>query len=231
MTPQRARGRRIAGTPTSAIQRPLASGLTVMGTVLLALGVGRALLVLEVLPAVVGAVVATWWPVALVAGGVWLALSGRRVTGTALGLAGVLLLVITVVPDGFVGPTLLILVGLVLLWGATGGRQWVLGGGAVALFDDLRVGSDGAPPARSYVAVFGESEGRLEPSLAQEGIVECLAVFGDVQVRVPADVAVELSQTAVFGDVWAPEPPRVPVTSILEVRATAVFGDVKLVRD
>ncbi len=81
------------------------------------------------------------------------------------------------------------------------------------------------------MAVFGESEGRLEPSLAQEGIVECLAVFGDVQVRVPADVAVELSQTAVFGDVWAPGPPPGPVTATLEVRATAVFGDVKLVRD
>ena len=194
-------------------------------------GVGRALIVLDVLPPAVGAAVATWWPAALVAGGVWLALGGRRVTGTALGLLGVLLLVVTVVPDGFVGPTLLILVGALLLWGATGGRQWVLGGGAVALFDDLRVGSDGSPPARSYVAVFGESEGRLEPSFAEDGIVECLAVFGDVLVRVPADVAVELSETAVFGDVWAPEPPRVPATSTLEVRATAVFGDVKLVRD
>lgn len=231
MTPQRERGRRLAKTPASAVQRPLASGLTIMGTVLLVLGVGRALLVLEILPDAIGAVVATWWPVGVVAVGVWLALGGRRVTGTALGLLGVLLLVITAVPDGFVGPTLLILVGLLLLWGATGGRRWVLGGGAVALFDDLRVGADGAPPARSYVAVFGESEGRLEPSLAQEGIVECLAVFGDVQVRVPADVAVELSQTAVFGDVWAPGPPPGPVTATLEVRATAVFGDVKLVRD
>ncbi|MFO7961789.1 MAG: hypothetical protein R6U94_12660 [Nitriliruptoraceae bacterium] len=231
MTPSRDRGPGAAGSPLSAVQRPLASGLTIAGVVLLVLGVGWALVVLEVLPAGVGAVVAAWWPAILVAVGGWLVLNGRRVTGTALGLFGVLLLVVTVVPDGFVGPTLLILAGVVLLWGTTGGRQWVLGGGAVALFDDLRVGSDGSPPARSYVAVFGESEGRLEPSLAADGIVECLAVFGDVQVRVPADVAVELSETAVFGDVWAPEPPRVRVTSTLEVRATAVFGDVRLVRD
>ena len=225
------RDRPSTASPLSAVQRPLASGLTVTGVVLLVLGVGRALLVLEVLPPALGAAVARWWPLTLVLGGAWLVRRGRRVTGAALGLLGVLLLVITVVPEGFVGPTLLILLGVLLLFGATGGRQWLLGGGAVALFEDLRAGSDGAPPARSYVAVFGEAEGRLEPSVADEGIVECLAVFGDVLVRVPPQVAVELSQTAVFGDVWAPAPPRVPVTSVLEVRATAVFGDVKLVRD
>lgn len=231
MTSRSDRGRGGTGSPLSAVQRPLASGLTVTGVVLLVLGIGRALLVLEVLPPAVGEAVARWWPVILVLGGLWLVRGGRRVTGTALGLLGVLLLIVIVVPDGFVGPTLLILVGALLLFGATGGRQWLLGGGAVALFDDLRAGSDGTPPARSYVAVFGEAEGRLEPALADEGIVECLAVFGDVQVRVPPQVAVELSQTAVFGDVSAPAPPRGPVTTTLEVRATAVFGDVKLVRD
>ncbi len=231
MTRPGERGVRIGGSPLSAVQRPLASGLTIAGGVLLVLGVGWMLVVLDVLPAAIAAAVASWWPVALVAGGAWLVRKGRRVTGTALGLFGVVFLVLTVVPDGFVGPALLILAGLLLLWGTTGGRQWLFGGGAVALFDDLRVGSDGSPPSRSYVAVFGASEGRLEPSLAAEGIVECLAVFGDVQLRVPADVAVELSETAVFGDVWAPEPPRGRVTSTLEVRATAVFGDVRLVRE
>ena len=225
----RPRGR--AAHTVAAVQRPLASGLTIAGVVLIGLGLGRTLLVLEVLPPELGAAIGTWWPAALVVGGAWLALSGRRVTGTALALVGAVILVLTVVPEGFVGPTLLIGLGLLLLWGATGGRRWVLGGGGVALFDDVRTGADGTPPARSYVAVFGESEGRLEPSLAEEGAVECLAVFGDVQVRVPADVAVELSETAVFGDVRAPEPPRVPVTATVVVRATAVFGDVRLLRD
>ena len=228
------RRRSVAGVTAgsvAAVQRPLASGLTIAGIVLIVLGLGRALLVLEVLPAGVADVVGTWWPLALVVGGAWLAVSGRRVTGTALALFGAVLLVITLVPEGFVGPTLLIGLGLLLLWGATGGRRWVLGGGAVALFDDVRGGSDGTPPSRSYVAVFGESEGRLDASLADEGVVECLAVFGDVRVRVPADVAVELSETAVFGDVRSPEPPRVPTVATVVVRATAVFGDVKLVRD
>ena len=215
----------------TAVQRPLASGLTIAGVVLIVLGLGRALLVLEVLPAEVADVVGTWWPAVLVAGGGWLVARGRRVTGTVLALVGVLLLVSTVVPEGFVGPTLLIGLGLLLLFGATGGRRWMLGGGTVALFDDVRSGSDGAPPSRSYVAVFGESEGRLDPSLADEGVVECLAVFGDVRVRVPADVAVELSETAVFGDVRSPEPARVPTVATVAVRATAVFGDVKLLRD
>ena len=227
----REQGRRVVtGGAVAAVQRPLASGLTLAGTLLVVLGVGRALVVLGVFPDALAEVLGQWWPVLLVAVGVWLALTGRRVTGVALGLLGALLLGTRVLPDGAFAPALLILIGLLVLWGASGGRRWVLGGGAVALFDDVRTSGTGQPAARSYVAVFGESEGRLDPQLADEGPVECLAVFGDVQVTVPTDVAVVLSETAVFGDVRAPEPPPGPVTSTVLVRATAVFGDVRLRR-
>ncbi len=221
----------VNGGTALAVQRPLASGLTVVGVVLVVLGLGRLLLALELLPAEVGEVFGRWWPLGLVAAGAWLAATGRRVSGMLLLLGGGLWTVLAAVPDGYTGPALLIGAGVVFIVGALGGRRWVLGGDGIAVFDHVRGSHDGVPPARSYLAVFGESEGRLDATLAGEGVVECLAVFGDVQVRVPADVAVELTETAVFGDVRAPEAPVGEVVATVTVRATAVFGDVKLIRD
>ncbi len=224
------RGREFAGA-AARVQRPLASGLAVAGVALLLAGVVRFLLVLEVLPSEVGDALATWWPLLLVLAGGWLAVAGRRLLGTATAVFGVLLLAPRVLPDGFTVPVLLIVLGLLVLLGAGGGRRWLLGSeGAVALFDDVRSGTDGRPPARSYVAVFGESEGRIDPALCDEGPLECLAVFGDVTVTVPADVAIAVTETAVFGEVRTPPPPTGPPRAVVAVRATAVFGDVRLVR-
>jgi hypothetical protein len=222
--------RAVTGAAT-VVQRPLASGLTLVGALLLLTGVVRFLVVLEVLPAEVGAALADGWPVLLVAAGIWLAATGRRLLGTAAVVLGVLLLAPRVLPEGFTVPVLLIALGLVVLLGAGGGRRWLLGSsGTVALFDDVRHGTDGTPPARSYVAVFGGTEGRLDPDLADSGPVECLAVFGDVTVVVPADVALAVTETAMFGDVRTPAPPAGPPRVTVAVRATAVFGDVRFIR-
>jgi hypothetical protein len=224
-------GRRRASAAAMAVQRPLASGLTVAGGLLLLAGVVRFLLVLEVLPSEVGTVVSDWWPAVVLLAGGWLAATGRRLLGTATAVLGVLLLAPRVLPDGFTVPVLLIAIGLVVLLGAGSGRRWLLGSeGAVALFDDVRRGTDGTPPARSYVAVFGESEGRIDPELAEEGPLECLAVFGDVTVVVPADVAIAVTETAIFGEVRTPPPPTGPPRAVVAVRATAVFGDVRFIR-
>ncbi len=222
---------RPARRAVASLQRPLASGLTVAGGLLVALGVLRALLVLDVVPEAVGAAVGTWWPVLLVAVGVWSLGAGRRVTGSGLVLVGAVLLAITALPSGTRAPALLIGLGIVLVWGATGGHRWLLGDARIALFDDLRAGHRGEPAARSYVAVFGEATGRLDTSAAAEGLVECLAVFGDVEVRVPADLGITLAEVAVFGDVRPPAAPTGAVSATLPVRATSVFGDVRLVRE
>jgi hypothetical protein len=229
--PQGDSGRRAVAGAAAVVQRPLASGLTLVGVLLVLIGLVRFLLVLEVLPAEVGEVLADGWPALIVAAGIWLAATGRRLFGTAAVVLGVLLLAPRVLPDGFTVPVLLIAIGLVVLLGAGGGRRWLLGSaGAVALFDDVRRGTDGSPPARSYVAVFGESEGRIDPALAADGPLECLAVFGDVTVVVPPDVAITVSETAVFGEVRTPPPPTGPTRAVVPVRATAVFGDVRFVR-
>ncbi len=217
------------------LQRPLASGLTVIGTLLIVLGVGRALVALEVLPAEVATFLSDWWPAALVIAGIVLAVAGRRASGTVLVLLGGLLLLTTAVPEGFVAPVLLIGLGVLFLATALGGRRWLVGGPTVAVFDDVDARTlgdraDRDQPTRSFVAVFGEASGRLDPAQVGGGPVECLAVFGDVEVDVPGDVAVELTQTAVFGDVRAPEPPAGEVVATVVVRATSVFGDVRLRR-
>lgn len=222
---------RVVSGAAAVVQRPLASGLTLIGALLVLTGAVRFLVVLEVLPAEVGTAIADGWPVLLLVAGIWLAATGRRLLGTGAVVVGVLLLAPRVLPEGFTVPVLLIAIGLVVLLGAGGGRRWLLGSsGAVALFDDVHHGTDGAPPARSYVAVFGGSEGRIDPELAEEGPLECLAVFGDVTVVVPADVALAVAETAVFGEVRTPAPPAGEPRVVVPVRATAVFGDVRFIR-
>ncbi len=217
------------GDPVAALRGPLVSGLVLVGGLLVLLGLVRALVVFGFLPDAVAAFVGTWWPLLVVGAGVWSMLSGRRITGASLTAAGALLLMITAVPAGMTAPVLLIGVGALLLWGSFGGRRWLLGS-AVAVFDDVRAGDRGEAAAHSYVALFGESSGRLDPNVGN-GLVECLAVFGDIEVTVPADVALELTEVAVFGEVRAPAPPTAPVTSWVQGRATAVFGDVRFVRE
>jgi hypothetical protein len=223
------RGPRVGVGNAAAFLGPLASGLALAGGLLLLLGLVRALVVLEVFPDEVATVVGSWWPLLVVGAGVWSMLAGRRITGAALAVAGALLLVITAVPAGLTAPVLLIGLGTLLLWGSFGGRRWLLGA-AIAVFDDVRADDRGEAPAHSFVALFGESSGRLDAD-ASDGLVECLAVFGDVEVEVPPDVAVEITEVAVFGEVRAPAAPTAPVTTSVQVRATSVFGDVLLVRD
>ena len=229
--------RAVRGGDVGALQRPLASGLTLAGAAFVLLGVGRLLLLTGVLPELVGEVVATWWPAALIALGGWSLQAGRRVTGTSLVVVGAGLLVLRVVPEGYRLPVLLVGVGLLLLWGSVGGRRWLLGGLGVSLVDELRGAEPGTAPGRSHVALFDSVRGRLVADAAATGPVECLALFGDVLLDVPRDLDVVLVQTAVFGDVRAPDPPPGPdpdpgqVVSTVTVHATAVFGDVEFRRE
>lgn len=213
-----------------AVRHSLASGLTLVGILFIVLGILRAIALLDVLPAGVDAALASWWPLILVIAGVWWARAGHRITGTALTLAGTVMLLFTAVPPGFKWPALFILLGALLIWGATGGRRWLNADHASLLAQ--HAGTGGWKSAgRSCVAIFGEASTRLHPGLAEGGPVDCLAVFGNVQVEVPADIAVDLSETAIFGDVRSSRPPAGNVNATVKVRATAVFGDVSLTRD
>ncbi|MFP4311332.1 MAG: LiaF transmembrane domain-containing protein [Nitriliruptoraceae bacterium] len=215
----------------AAAQRPLASGLTTVGVLLLLAGVSRLLVDLGVLPTSAADALRTWWPAVLVGAGGWLVLAGRRALGAVALILGVLLLAPRVMPAAFIVPALLIVIGLVLLLGAGRGRRWLVGRpGVVALFDDQRDRDDGRPAAHAFVAVFGDADGRLDPDTAAEGPIECLAVFGTVTVVVPPQVQVTVAGTAILGDVRTPVPPTAPIRTVVPVRATAILGDVRLER-
>lgn len=220
--------------PEGRVRRPVANSLTVVGTLLIVLGTWSILRTVGVVPDAVADVVGDWRGAALVLGGGWMVQRGRRVTGTLVVLIGTLNLIVSLLPGQLVGPTLLIGAGVVLLIGAMGGRRWFAGRPGDAFFEEVRGGWFADRPARSIVAVFDDTTGAIgaiDASSGDRGVVECVAVFGNVTVSVPHDVAIELRQTAVFGDVRAPEPPSVTPMASVQVRATSVFGDVRLVRD
>jgi len=228
---------RTGRAPTNAVRtdagvrRPVANSLTVVGTLLIVIGGWSILRATGLVPDALAQLVGDWWALALVLGGGWLVWQGRRASGTILALLGAVILIFALVPGQLIAPVLLIGAGIVLVVGAMGGWRRFTGRPGEALLDELRGSGRGELPSRSIVALFDDAEGTIEIGADAHGVVECLAVFGDVKVRVPHDVALELRQTSVFGDVRAPEPPSVTAVGTVQVRATSVFGDVRLVRD
>jgi hypothetical protein len=212
------------------VRRPVANSLTIVGTLLVVLGGWSILRTLGVVPDVVADVVSEGWGAALVLGGGWLFWHGRRATGAVVAAIGALNLTFSLVPGPFVAPVLLIGVGIVVVVRAAGGRRWSPDRAGEALVNEVRASWRSGATARSITAVFDDATGVIDAEVGDQGVVECLAVFGDVTVSVPHDVAIELRQTAVFGDVRAPDPPQVPALTTVQVRATAVFGDVRIQR-
>jgi hypothetical protein len=227
---------RSGGVPTDAVRtdagvrRPVANALTVVGTLLIVIGGWSILRAIGLVPDGLAQVVGDWWALALVVGGGWLFWQGRRAIGAVLALLGAVNLTFSLVPSPLIGPVLLIGAGIVLVVGAMGGWRRFTERPGEALLDELRGSRSHDLPTRSVVALFDDAEGTIEVGVDAPGVVECLAVFGDVKVTVPRDVALELRQTAVFGDVRAPEPPTGSTVATVQVRATSVFGDVRITR-
>jgi hypothetical protein len=216
--PGRVFGRTTDGTAPIAV----GAALSVAAVLLL-------LRALEVLPATVLGVIGDWWPVTLVAAGAWLVLTGRKATGLLVTAAGIIPLVGTHLRDDLVGPFLLILAGVVVLALAVGGNR-LLGAspGGIALFGDVHRDLDLEGTTASLVGALGDVDATV--STERGGDVECLAIFGTVEVAVPADVSVVVRETAVFGDVRSPGPARGEARAEVGVTATAVFGDVRIRR-
>ena len=212
------------------VGRPVWNSLTVVGAFLIVVGTWSILRAIGLLPDAFAEFVGDWWGLALVVGGGWMVWNGRRATGAVLMVIGVLNLIFSLVPGRLIAPVLLIGTGIVLVTGAAGGRRWIGARPGASLFDEVLGSRFRAPSTRSIVAIFTEAEGVIDAGSDDQGVVECLAVFGDVKVTVPHDVVLELRQTAVFGDVRAPEPPLGTSVATVQVRATSVFGDVRLIR-
>lgn len=224
-------------SPTNAtVSRPgsdafqaAGDGLTALGGVLVLLGLFRTLIVLEVLPDTAG----SWWPATFVIVALWLLARGHRRPAMTLGSIGAGLLLVTTVPGDYGWPSLLIVVGALVVMGTVTGQRLLsdfpsIAG--VALFTDRDVHLAPGEPSRPLIAVFGEANGMLHGPGLEGDVVRCLAVFGEATLTVPPDVIVDVSPAAVFGDVRTPEPPTARPVGRVRVQATAIFGDVRIHR-
>jgi predicted membrane protein len=213
-------------------------GRLLLGLVLL--GVGGVLLAGHADLVDPGEIIATWWPLAVVAAGLLRFVGHPRDLGGAIAVTGAGLVLLAWRLD-LVGAVLLPLVfigaGLVVLF-RTPHAESMLTRDAdlelVAVFGsrDTRVTSPRFEGGRA-IAVFGGVDLDLRSTtLPREGAtLEVVAVFGDVDVMVPMGWAVEVSGPAVFGDLddrTLGAPAGAPV---LRIRATVVLGDVELRTD
>lgn len=191
-----------------------------------------------------GGVIADWWPVVfLVAAALELLARPRRPIGaTVFAVIGLLLLggttgVLTASVWGVVWPVVIIGLGLWLLFRRTPARgRWPGSTGddvidATVLFSGRRIVSTSrAFRGGSATAIFGGIEIDLTGAdIDGTAEVEAVALFGGVDIQVPAGWRVVVDGPAIFGghenNVPAPHDPDAPV---LRVAATAIFGGVEV---
>ncbi len=215
------------------VQRRAGIGALVLGGLLLLVGTWSVLTQLQAVPQAAERAVGDWWAAGLLVLAAALLARGERAIGGLLGVVAVVVLLTRHVPGDLVAPAILILSGVVVLSSATRARRWWSDGSSTAFFGDRRVVLDPGSHRRSVLAVFGDTEARLDGADGGARVIDCLAVFGSVELTVPRDAAVHVREVAVFGDVTAPPPPAGPAGPAgpaVSVRSIAVFGDVRLRR-
>jgi hypothetical protein len=187
-----------------------------------------------------GDVLATWWPLAVIAGGLLKLLGRPRDLGGAFAVIGVGVVLLAWRLD-LVGtvllPLALIGAGLVVLFRTPHAEVSQFSEPDVELLAifgsrDTRVTS-GHFEGGNAVAVFGGVDLDLRDAvLPPEGAtLEVVSVFGDIEILFPMGWRVEVSGPAIFGDLddrTLGAPAGAPV---LRIRATVVFGDVELRTD
>lgn len=220
------------------------TGRALLGVVFVTVG---AVILLEQADVVdAGQVIADWWPTVFLVAAVLDLLSRPRrvVSATIFGVLGVVLLGITtdvVEPEvwAYVWPLGIIGLGVWLLLRPSPGVRAASSPDetvdVTVVFSGQRVVNT-APRFRggSVTAVFGGAEVDLSGATIEgEAVLDTVALFGGVDIEVPAGWRVVVDGPAIFGGhdnhVPVPSDPEAPT---LRVRATAIFGgvDVKLGR-
>jgi hypothetical protein len=223
---------------------PLTMDLTrlLLGLVVLALGI---VFLLDAAGALDGdRVVDRWWPVLLVAVGVFQLLErprSRVVPLILVGAGATLLLFTTDVANGdpgpYVGPVILIAIGVAILgrWTSralpASGDDVVRGAG---IFGGPRLASTSQQfRGAALTALFGgvTLDLRQARPVAGGASVTATAAFGGIDILVPRGWKVAISGTPVFGgveDKTDRSVPPEPDAPILNVDAMAVFGGVEV---
>jgi predicted membrane protein len=218
----------------------------IAGTVLVA--VGTLLLLDELTGLDAGRILATWWPLAVIAVGVlrWVRPPRSVGGGMLLVAVGVVLQLwrLEVVSDlSLLWPAILLTLGLWLLTGR-GVRRGSWGDGASVVdgtgFDAVTVFGDRRTRVRpgpfsggSVVTVFGDADVDLTDSTLDGGAaIDGVTVFGDVELVVPPAWQVTSGGLTLFGDVDVAPPSNGPTDGAPELRLdlVTVFGDVTVRR-
>jgi hypothetical protein len=102
---------------------------------------------------------------------------------------------------------------------------------ALAVFGNVERGLSALPSRSRAIAVFGNVQLDLRQAVLDRGLAELhvRAVFGNVEITVPANLAVQCEGIGVFGNFESMA--RLPVDPtaepVLRVTGTAVFGNVE----
>ncbi len=207
------------------------------GSVVTAVGVVLLLDVADVWDA--GEVISAWWPVILVAGGVLSLVANPRswIVSTVLVVGGVALLLRTTdVVDTFaiVGPALLIVVGLAVIFGRGLARGDVAGDriNSFNLFSGAELASHSDRfEGGSVGVVFGGAEIDLRDAhLAPGASIDVFAAFGGVELKVPQGWNVTTRGFPIFGGFDnATTKEQIPSDApALEISATVLFGGLEI---
>lgn len=201
------------------------SSSVALGLLLIGLGVLLLLDRAEMLDA--GALATDWWPLLIIAVGVWMVLTASRLAGVLAITIGLLVLgaihdVIEADLVGLIWPTILI----------------VIGGGAITAGARLRDSTSRLPDAATgaartalptATAVFGDAHLSVSDDGAERAAVTALSVFGDVVASVPSGWRVANRTTTLFGDITIPkDQPSYAEAPVIEVHGMALFGDIRV---
>ena len=187
-----------------------------------------------------GEIIADWWPVAAILGGLLAYAANPRhwvAPLVLIGGGGAVLLYTTGVVDSLnvVLPVVLIAFGLLVIFGRGMGTRAGAAGARVNsfnLFSGSNVFSDSQAFEGGKVgAIFGGSEidlRRAKP--APDATLDVFAAFGGVEIAVPVGWRVEINGFPIFGgfdnatdkDSLAPDAPR------LRIDATVLFGGLEV---
>lgn len=186
-----------------------------------------------------GTIIARWWPTALLALGVLQLLDRPRpvvAPAILIGLGLLLLGSTTGVLDAsawqLVGPVIVVVVGLLVLFG---GRPAAAGARltAVGIFSGRKVTSS-SPRFRggTVVALFGGAQVDLTGAeVADRAVIDAFVAFGGSEISVPESWKVVVSGLPLFGG-WsnkARHPERGDAAPQLVVNAVTMFGGLEVV--
>lgn len=216
------------------------------GIIIVLIGI---MLLLVTTDTVEGDILWAWIPGLFVLLGVWaLVRSGfRNIVGPVMliAIAGAFLLrTLNVIEAGVIGtywPAFIVLFGILVIINRSRKRHRIEISGistsettSVGVFgsDRRRVSTDNFTNAE-VVAIFGDSELDLRDSTVSNppAMIEATAVFGDVEIRLPAEWEIDIQVMSVFGDTVDRRPrsqEHDPQGPTLILTGSAVFGDIEI---